>query len=160
MARATITIEGFVSKDPETRNVTGHTITSVTIPVTPQKKDGNGEYVDNGDTVWYQVELWDEHGQAAAQAVSKGTLVTATGNLDIQVREKDGKTYVNTVIAFASLAVVVRKPSRGTTGSTQTRQGGGDDEPWPATAPKPETGAQGGGDVWNAPGNFSDETPF
>ncbi|MDJ0323188.1 single-stranded DNA-binding protein [Cryobacterium sp. PH31-AA6] len=153
MARATITIEAFVAKDPETRTVTGHTITSVTLPVTPQKKDGNGGYVDNGDTVWYQAEFWDEHGQAVAQEVHKGQLVTVTGNIEIQTREKDGKTYTNTVITFPTISVIVRKPSRGAGGSTQTRQGGAQasvDEPWAATA---QTGAQGA-DAWGQ------ESPF
>ena len=157
MARATITLEGFASKDPETRNVTGHTITSVTIPVTPQKKDGNGGYVDNGDTVWYQAEFWDAHGDEVAQQVRKGTLVTVTGNLEIQTRENNGKTYTNTVVTFPTLAVVVRKPSRNGAGSgsagAPARQAGAQDEPWAATAPKPETGAQGG-TQWN------DETPW
>jgi single-stranded DNA-binding protein len=143
MSKATITIEALVAKDPETRTVTGHTITSVTLPVTPQKKDGNGGYVDNGDTVWYQAEFWDEHGQAITQEVRKGQLVTVTGNLEIQTREKDGKTYTNTVVTFPTLSVIVRKPARGAGGSTQTRQGVQQEEPWANVAPTAQAGSQG-----------------
>jgi single-strand DNA-binding protein len=153
MARATITIEGFVSKDPETRQVTGHTITSVSIPVTPQKKNQQGVYEDFGDTVWYSAELWDEHGEAAARTVRKGDLVVATGQLVVQVREKDGKTYINHTVVFPTLSVVVRKPSR----AQQANQS--QTEPWAASAPaQPATG--GASDVWNTAGSFSDDTPF
>jgi len=149
MARATITLEGFVSKDPETRNVTGHSITTVTIPVTKQKKNGQGGYEDDGDPVWYTAEFWDAHGDAVAQTVRKGQLVTVSGNLEVQVREKDGKTYVNTVVTFPTIGVVVRKPSRNA--PTQAAP----EEPWSVSAP-----TTGGGDAWNPGTSYSDETPF
>ena len=141
MARATITLEGFVSKDPEVRNVTGHSITTVTIPVTKQKKNSSGGYEDDGDPVWYTAEFWDAHGDAVAQTITKGQLVTVTGSLEVQVREKDGKTYVNTVVTFPTIGVVVRKPARNATTA-------------PSTPAQPEP------DVWNAPSNYTDETPF
>jgi len=149
MSRATITLEGFVSKNPETRNVTGHSITTVTIPVTKQKKNGSGGYEDDGDPVWYTAEFWDAHGDAVAAQVTKGQLVTVAGNLEVQVREKDGKTYVNTVVTFPTIGVIVRKPKRG-----EEVQRPAAEEPWAASPPTAS------GDVWNTPGNYTDETPF
>ncbi|QWT24958.1 single-stranded DNA-binding protein [Subtercola sp. PAMC28395] len=129
MARATITIEGYVAKDPETRQVTGHRITSVTVPVTPQKKDGNGGYVDSGETVWYTAEFWDEHGLSVAEVVRKGQLVTVTGNLDITQREKDGRTYVNQTVSFGNIAVLVPRKRSSSQQPSQAPSAPVDD-PW------------------------------
>lgn len=115
MASAKITVEGFVAKTPETRSVTGHTVTTVTVPVTPQRKTANGGYEDTGAAVWYTAEFWDEHGDAVAAQIVKGALVTITGNLEIKTREHNGQTYTNPVIGFAQLAVVCRRPARGQT---------------------------------------------
>ena len=50
----------------------------------------------------------------------------------------------------------VTRASGGSTGGGGGGRGqvsGGAEEPWAASAPP-------GGDVWNTPGNYSDETPF
>lgn len=149
MAKATITVEGFVAKDPETRSVTGHTITEVSVPVTPQRKNKSGGWEDSGDTVWYKVPFWDEHGDVVAQSVRKGTLVTVTGTPKLDLYVRDGNAAGTIVLDFASLAVVARKPKRGESAPRQA------EEPWAASAP-----AAPAGDVWNTPGSYSDEMPF
>jgi len=140
MARATITIEGFASSDPETRDVTGHTITKVTIPVTPQKKNAQGDYEDNGDTIWYQAEFWDEHGQTVAETIRKGMLVTVSGGLEVKTWESNGKSGVNVNVTFPTIGVIVRKPkrdgNRATTEATTT-------EPWGNTPPADSVASQG-----------------
>lgn len=148
MAKATLTIEGFAAKDPETRSVTGHTITEVSIPVTPQKKNQQGEWEDTGTTVWYKVPFWDEHGESIGELVRKGTLVTVTGIPKLDLYVKDGNAAGSIVLDFATLAVVARKPKRGDRPAPA-------EEPWAASAPDAPAG-----DVWNTPGSYNDETPF
>jgi len=161
MSKATITIEGFTARDPETREVTGHSITTVTVPVTPQKKNQQGAWEDTGDTVWYQAEFWDDHGQAVAEHVRKGHLVIVSGELEVKAWQAGEKSGTNTIVKFPTISVVVRKPARG----AQAQNGANDgpkSEPWASAGqatPSPQTGAQGA-DVWNTPTNFNDETPF
>lgn len=160
-SKATIQIEGFTSKDPETREVTGHSITTVTVPVTPQKKNQQGVWEDNGDTVWYQAEFWDDHGYAVAEQIRKGQLVVVSGELEVKAWEANGKSGTNTIIKFPTISVIVRKPPRGQQGQNRAASAPAD-EPWSGAgqgASTPQVRAQGG-DVWNTPGSFSDESPF
>jgi len=55
---------------------------------------------------------------------------------------------------------VTRSASGAGTGAMGGRSGGAPiaDEPW--GAPAAASGAPAGGDVWNTPGSFSDDTPF
>lgn len=142
MAKSTTTIEGYLSKDPEQRDVTGHTITTVTVPVTPQKKVGDS-WEDSGDTVWYTAEFWDEHGQLVMQSMSKGQLVTVTGTLEVRLWESNGKHGVGVKLANPTISVIIQKPKRGQGGQQwgqgATNSGPGDsgtssEVPWPETA--------------------------
>ena len=156
MAKATLTIEGFVAKDPEERQAQAYRIVEVVVPVTPSRKV-NGEWVnDDEGTIWYQAEFWDEHGDAIRATVAKGSLVTITGVPKLEAYlKRDGTPGAKITFNFPQLAVIVRKPKRG-----EGRPAQGNDEPW---APTPQASAAppaAGGDVWNSPGNFSDETPF
>ena len=147
MAKAVITIEGFVARDPETRNVTGHTITQVTVPVTPQKKNRDGAYEDSGDTIWYQAEFWDEHGDRIASDIRKGMLVTLTGGLEVKTWATADKSGVNVNVTFPTIGVIVRKPKRdGSNGGSNATT----EEPWATTAPANSGAVQG----------YSDEVPF
>lgn len=153
MSRATIQIEGFVARDPESREVTGHTIVQVVVPVTPQKKNPQtNQWEDAGDTIWYQAQFWDEHGQAILATVAKGMLVTLTGGLEVKQWSAGDKSGVNVNVVFPTIGVVVRKPKRG----EQVQQSAQTTEPWAASAPA----AEAAGDVWNTPGNYTEETPF
>ena len=133
MSKSTTTVEGIVSKDPEYRDVTGHSIVTVTVPFTPQKKNQQGEWEDSGDTIWYQAEFWDEHGTTVAQQVQKGSLVALTGTLEIRQWESNGKSGVGVKLTFPTISVVVRRPKRGQSGH-QSPPKTTADEPW-ATSP-------------------------
>jgi len=115
MARANIQIEGFISNDLSIRDSGGKSVVDVTIPVTPQKKDDSGKWVDTGDTVWYRASFWEEHAQAVLMAVQKSQLVTLTGTgLKVdQYAKKDGTTGVNLTVTNPTIAAIVRKPPRG-----------------------------------------------
>ena len=155
MAKAILTIEGFVAKDPEERQAQAYRIVSVTVPVTPSKRV-NGEWVnDDAGTIWYEAEFWDVHGDSIRATVSKGSFVTITGTPKLEVfMRKDGTPGAKITFNFPQLSVIVQKPKRG-----EVRPQQGNDEPWASTAPT-STPAATGGDVWNAPGNFTDETPW
>lgn len=115
MAKSAIAVEGFIAKELQIREVTGHRVLDVDVPVTPQKKVGD-RWEDSGDTVWYRATFWDDHADAVLDSVSKGDLVTLTGGLEVKSWESNGKSGVNLVVTFPVLAKVVRRPKRGSVG--------------------------------------------
>lgn len=157
MSEAVIQIEGFIANELSVRNAGEHRVVDVSVPHTPRKfnKD-SGQYENAGETTWYRASFWNEHADAVLISVGKGTLVHLTGGLVAKTYTKnDGSTGVNLELVFPTIAAVVRKPKRGgTAGSPAASQGQSDQWATPA-AP-----SASGGDVWNAPGSFNDETPF
>jgi len=152
MARATLTIEGFVATELQERAAGTHRVVEVIVPVTPSRQV-NGQWVEEKEgTVWYQATFWDEHVDAVLATVGKGSLVTITGTPKLEVYlKKDQTPGAKITFAFPQIATIVRKPKRG-----EVRPEQGNDEPWAGTPMAANTG----GDVWNTPGNFSEDTPF
>lgn len=158
MATAKITVEGFVAKDPESRDAGQHRITTVTIPVEQgRKKDGQwvADTDQQGQKIvhWWEAEFWNEFGDEVAQTIRKGALVTVTGEPRPRAYlKKDGTAGIADTIVNASIAQVVRRPARG------GGFGGGNGAPaaqqWGAGANGPQNGAQGFG------GGFEDDSPF
>jgi len=156
MAKSDIRIEGFVANEITFRDANGKQVVDVSVPVTPQKKDEQtGRWEDTGETVWYRASFWEDHAQVVAQTVEKGSLVwlAGTGIKIDQYSKKDGTPGVNLSITNPTIARIAQKPRRGSSVGSTARSNAASDEPWAATAPKPETGAQSA-DVWN------DETPW
>lgn len=86
---AITTVIGNLVADPESRQVGAHTVVGLTIAVTGrQYKDG--EWVD-GESTFFRCSAWREVGQHAAQSLSKGMRVIATGKLQQRNWEKDGQ---------------------------------------------------------------------
>lgn len=159
MSKATVTIEGFVTKDPELRQHNGKSVIAVDIAHTPRKKDGD-QWVDAGDTIWFQASFWEKEAEAIAANVRKSTLVTVTGQPELNVYTKqDGSPGVSVRIKFGTLGIIPR----------QDRQ----DRQQPVSAPNttpqpqwdtqatngPQAGAQTGS--WATAGQIADaEVPF
>jgi len=127
MGKAAIAVEGFVSNEPKTRTAGSHTVIDITVPVTPQRKV-DGKWEDTGDTVWYKASFWDEHVPAILTTIDKGSLVTVTGDgIKTQTYEKDGSTKVSVEITNPQLALVIRRPKKGSPA----------EEPWASSVPGP-----------------------
>ena len=148
MSKATVTIEGYVSRDPETKDVSGHRVTEVTVPHTPRKfNKQTDQWEDAGDTQWWVAEFWDADGDAIQSAVTKGRLVTVTGQPAPRAYSKnDGAAGIALGLKFATLGIIPRASSNG---------GGGDQ--WAQNQP---TQTQGSADAWATPGSFDDSSPF
>lgn len=114
MSKATLTIEGFVAKDPELGNHNGKSVTNVTVPHTPRRKNQQtGQFEDAGPTLWVQASFWGADAEAIAATVSKGTLVTITGQPDLRVFQKqDGTTDAALSLKFGTLGVIPRAQSQ------------------------------------------------
>ena len=150
MDKAQITVEGFIANDLEARTAGSHTVVSVSVPVTPSRRDESGNWVHEDEkTVWYEASFWDEHGATVARMAQKGTLVILTGTPELEVYTKrDGTPGAKIVVGkFPMLSVVARRPKRGEAGA------GGANSATPGNYPAPpEFGAQSA--------SYGDDTPF
>lgn len=158
MSKATTTVEGWVAKDPETRQAGNHRITTVTVPVEQGRmKDGAwvADVDERGEKIvhWWEGEFWNDYGDAVASAIRKGALVELKGEPRPRAYpKKDGGVGIAETIVNGTVAEVVRRPSR------QGGFGGG--------SPTQASSAQGQA-AWGAPaaspgfsGSFDDEQPF
>lgn len=130
MSKATLTIEGFVAKDPELGNHNGKSVTNVSVAHTPRRKNQQtGDFEDAGPTLWVQASFWEQDADAVVNSVAKGTLVTITGQPELRVYQKqDGTTDAALTLKFGTLGVIPRtvasQPAQSAPAPTQ--------EPWSA----------------------------
>ena len=105
---ASIQLTGFVHKQPELRITnTGVPVLKMTVKVTGY----NSRTQEKKDPSWYQVSVWRDAAEAAADSVKEGDRVIVVGSLEIGSYEKDGqKRYVPEVSAF-SVGVIPPKPA-------------------------------------------------
>ncbi|MCM3521755.1 single-stranded DNA-binding protein [Curtobacterium sp. P97] len=152
MSKATITVEGFVTKDPELKQHNGKPVIAVDIAHTPRKKDGD-QWVDAGDTIWFQASFWERDAEAIAASVRKSTLVTVTGQPELNVyTRQDGTPGVSVRIKFGTLGVIPRQAQGGQQRPSDPYAGQMDYTQQNA----PQTGAQ---ETWLG-GSYQDESPF
>lgn len=142
MSKATISVEGFVTKDPELRQHNGKSVIAVDIAHTPRKKEGD-QWVDAGDTIWFQASFWEREAEAIAASVRKSTLVTVTGQPELNLYQRqDGTTSATVRIKFGTLGIIPREQ--------QHQQ----------SSPAPQQQGAQTQDAWSAGGSYTDEIPF
>ena len=171
-----ITVVGNLTSDPELRYTqNGLAVANFTIASTPRNFDRATSEWKDGDALFLRASVWREFAEHVAGSLTKGSRVIATGRLkqrSYETKEGEKRTSMELEIDEIgpslrySTAAVTRAPSNGPRGGSaapqqQGQQQQGNDEPWAPSAPvKTGPPAASGGDVWNNPGNFSDETPF
>ena len=166
-----ITVVGNLTSDPELRYTqNGLAVANFTIASTPRTFDrAKNEWVD-GEALFLRASVWREFAEHVAGSLTKGSRVIASGRLkqrSYETKEGEKRTSyelevdeVGPSLRYAT-ASITRAQSSGNNrgGGSPAVAGGQQNEPWAASAPSaPSQG--GGGDVWNTPGNFNDETPF
>lgn len=147
MSKASMTIEGFVAKDPEIRDVNGQQVATVTVPHQARRKNRDtGQFEDVGDVLWVQAAFWGNDAIAVTHAARKGELVTITGQPELNIYTKnDDTTGAQLRLKFATLGVIPRAAKAPTNA-------------WDAANPTPAAPAA---DTWSAGGAaYGDESPF
>ena len=170
-----ITVVGNLTSDPELRYTqNGLAVANFTIASTPRNFDRATSEWKDGDALFLRASVWREFAEHVAGSLTKGARVIATGRLKQRSYEtKEGEKRTSMELEIDELgpslrystAAVTRAPSNGGGGqqraNTPAPQQQQNDEPWAPTAPaKTAAPAASGGDAWNNPGNFGDETPF
>jgi single-strand DNA-binding protein len=160
-----ITVVGNLTSDPELRYTqNGLAVANFTIASTPRNFDRAANEWKDGDALFLRASVWREFAEHVAGSLAKGSRVIATGRLKQRSYEtKEGEKRTSMELEIDEIGPSLRYATASLTraqSSSAPRSGApvaaGNDEPWATSAPA----AQAGGDVWNTPGNFSDETPF
>ncbi|MBF0672250.1 single-stranded DNA-binding protein [Salinibacterium sp. dk2585] len=164
-----ITVVGNLTADPELRYTqNGLAVANFTIASTPRTFDRASNEWKDGEALFLRASVWREFAEHVAGSLTKGSRVIATGRLKQRSYEtKEGEKRTSFEIEIDEIGPSLRYATAQVTRTSSSREGGGGgfggqrgavaDEPWAAAAP---SSANSGGDVWNTPGSFSDETPF
>jgi len=156
-----ITVVGNLTADPELRYTqTGLAVANFTIASTPRTFDRASNEWKDGEALFLRASCWREFAEHVAGSLTKGSRVIATGRLKQRsYDDRDGNKRTTIELEVdeigPSLRYATAQVTRASGGGGGRSQGAVADEPWAASAP-----ASSGGDVWNTPGNYSDETPF
>jgi single-strand DNA-binding protein len=79
-------IAGFIARDPDLRwTPNGRAVCSFSIPVS------RGKDKENQITDWYNITVWGDEGERAAQNFSKGDRVKVKGRLQQRFYEHNGE---------------------------------------------------------------------
>ncbi len=159
-----ITVVGNLTSDPELRYTqNGLAVANFTIASTPRSFDRASNDWKDGDALFLRASVWREFAEHVAGSLTKGSRVIATGRLKQRSYEtKEGEKRTSIELEIDEIGPSLRYATAQITRTSSSREGVGGgrgsgpiaDEPWAASAPAAE------GDVWNTPGNYSDETPF
>ena len=141
---------------------------------TPRTFDRASNEFKDGEALFLRASVWREFAEHVAGSLTKGSRVVATGRLkqrSYETKEGEKRTSIELEVdeigpslRYATAQITRAASSRDSAGGAP--RGGGNqvnggqqaqqqEEPWAASAP-----SNSGGDVWNTPGNYSDETPF
>jgi single-strand DNA-binding protein len=162
-----ITVVGNLTADPELRYTQGGlAVANFTIASTPRTFDRASNEWKDGEALFLRASCWREFAEHVAGTLTKGSRVIAQGRLrqrSYETKEGEKRTSmeleideVGPSLRYAT-AQVTRAPRDSSAPRAAQQNGGGQpskEEPWAASAPAAS------GDVWNTPGNYSDETPF
>jgi single-strand DNA-binding protein len=162
-----ITVVGNLTADPELRYTqNGLAVANFTIASTPRNFDRASNDWKDGEALFLRASVWREFAEHVAGSLTKGSRVIATGRLKQRSYEtKEGEKRTSIELEVDEIGPSLRYATAQVTRAASSRDGGNAgggasrsavaDEPWAASAPEAPAG-----DVWNTPGNYSDETPF
>ncbi len=168
-----ITVVGNLTSDPELRYTqAGLAVANFTIASTPRNFDRASNDWKDGEALFLRASVWREFAEHVAGSLTKGSRVIATGRLKQRSYEtKEGEKRTSIELEVDEIGPSLRYATAQVTRAASSRDGGSvgggaprggqpgggpaQEEPWAASAPDAS-----GGDVWNTPGNYTDETPF
>jgi single-strand DNA-binding protein len=156
-----ITVVGNLTSDPELRYTqNGLAVANFTIASTPRNFDRASNDWKDGESLFLRASVWREFAEHVAGSLTKGTRVVATGRLKQRSYEtKEGEKRTSIELEVDEIGPSLRYATAQITRAASSRDSAGraqvTDEPWAASAPDAPPG-----EVWNAPGNYADETPF
>lgn len=156
-----ITIIGNLTADPELRYTqNGLAVANMTIASTPRTFDRQSNDWKDGEALFLRCSAWRELAEHAAGSLTKGTRVIAVGVLkqkSYETKEGEKRTSIELVLdeIAPSLKYATAQVTRASSGANR-----GAPSQQPAEQGWAPSEPQQGGDVWNTPSGYGDETPF
>lgn len=163
-----ITIVGNITADPELRfTPSGAAVANFTIASTPRTFDKAANEFKDGEPLFMRCSLWRDAAEHAAESLTKGMRVIATGSLKQRSYEKDGEK--RTVVELdveeigPSLKYATAKVTKAQRSGGGQNQGGGGNSQNSGGRPAQNTnsggwGGQPAGGGWG--GNNDTSPPF
>ncbi|RZS56223.1 single-strand binding protein [Microcella putealis] len=174
-----ITVVGNLTADPELRYTqNGLAVANFTIASTPRTYDRQSNEWKDGEALFLRASVWRDFAEHVASSLTKGMRVVAQGRLkqrSYETKEGEKRTTIELEVdeigpslRYATAQVTRSSGGGGAGGAMGGGNRGGNaqvaDEPWgaPAGGAAQSNGGQSsaGGDVWNTPGSYADDTPF
>jgi len=165
-----ITVVGNLTADPELRYTqNGLAVANFTIASTPRTFDRQANEWKDGESMFMRASVWREFAEHVASTLTKGSRVIASGRLkqrSYDTKEGEKRTTIELEVdeIGPSLRYATAQITRAASGGGASGGRGGAapvaDEPWGTPAAQSNKAGPAGGDVWNTPGSFSDDTPF
>ena len=172
-----ITVVGNLTADPELRYTqSGLAVANFTIASTPRTYDRQSNEWKDGEALFLRASVWRDFAEHVASSLTKGMRVVAQGRLkqrSYETKEGEKRTTIELEVdeIGPSLRYATAQVTRSSGGAGGGAMGGGNrggnaqvaDEPWGAPAGGAASGggqSSAGGDVWNTPGSYADDTPF
>lgn len=155
-----IPVMGRLTADPELRYTqNGLAVANFTIASNQRIFDKKSNEWKDGEPTFLRAVAWKEMAERIASVLHKGTRVIAYGRLaqkSYETKEGEKRTYVELTVEDIGASLKFGSSAGG--GQAQAAV---QDEPWgaPQAQQRPQA-QQSGGDVWNTPGSYSDDTPF
>ncbi|HWK19331.1 MAG TPA: single-stranded DNA-binding protein [Microbacteriaceae bacterium] len=157
-----ITVVGNLTADPELRYTqSGLAVANFTIASTPRTFDRASNEWKDGEALFLRASCWREFAEHVAGSLTKGSRVIATGKLKSRSYEtREGEKRTSIELEVDEIGPSLRYATAAVTRAAGGQGGGGQgsraqvDEPWGTPS------ASSGGDAWNAPGAYTDDTPF
>lgn len=93
MGLKSITLQGNLVKDPETRSTqSGIDVTQFTVAVSSNKAPRDGQ---EPPAQYFRVSTFGKLAKTCSEHLQKGRSVSVVGDLEASTRENNGKTYIN-----------------------------------------------------------------
>ena len=150
-------IIGNLGADPELRYTpSGKAVTNLRVAVNHNFRGPDGEW--QKETQWFNVEVWDQAAERAAEQLRKGNKVYAEGRLRTREWEgQDGQKRTSVEIrADRVLSLERREPGEGFGGMAEVPMETGT----PVARPRPAAARQGAGGGGDEPFVDVDDIPF
>jgi len=168
MTDTIITVVGNLTADPELRYTqSGQAVANFTIASTPRIFDRQANEWKDGEALFLRASCWRDFAENVAGSLTKGMRVVAQGKLKQRsYQDRDGNNRTSVELDVDEIGPSLRYATASVTrtqgggGGGRGGQVGGGAQGGAAAEPWGQPAQSGGGDVWNTPGNYNDETPF
>ena len=157
-----VTVVGNLTADPELRfTPSGAPVANFTIASTPRTFDRQTNEWKDGDALFLSCAVWRQAAENVAESLQRGMRVIVQGRLKQRSYEtREGEKRTSIEVEVDEIGPSLRYATAAVTRAAGGQGGGGQrsraqvDEPWGTPS------ASSGGDAWNAPGAYTDDTPF